>query len=485
MGVWQSVAQGFEFFILTYFSLLALVYAAAALLGLRSVVVYSRSLSPVALKDLVDRDFYKPVSILVPAYNEEDSIIENMQSLLAMRYPQFEVIVAVDGATDRTLERLVDAFALREVPSLYRRSVETKPVRRVYRTDVHKNFVVVDKENGGRADAINAALNFAGFPIVCVVDADSLLNPEALARASRIFLEDETVVGIGGSLRPLNGAVVRGGEVVDLGAPRNWIERVQVLEYARSFFISRAAWSRLGCLLIISGAFGLFRRDAVVEVGGWGTGLVADDLEMVIKLHRHFRDLRQAYRIVFTPDPLCWTDVPSTFGPLRAQRKMWERGMLEVLWRHKAMLFNPRYGFVGMVGIPYMWLFEAGAAIVETLGYLYIVITAAFGVLDVQFMVLFLILAVLYGMLLSELGMGIETLLLTRYERPRDRFLLMVAALVEYLGVRQAIVFSRAFAVFQVRRMRGRYWTQSIETAPDGSSQAVAADSKEDEHVLS
>ncbi len=462
MNIWMTLLSWFEYFILIYFAVLVLIYAFSAIIGLRSIIVYSRELSPLALKDLVDHDYYKPVSILVPAYNEQDTIVDNLASMLALRYPQFEVIVAVDGATDDTLERLVDGFDLEEEEQIYRRSIDTEHVTRIFRSLRSPHLVVAEKLNGGRADAINAALNLAQYPLVCVVDADSLLSPEALARVSRLFVQDDSLIAVGGSLRPLNGAVVEDGAVVNLEAPRTWVERMQVLEYARAFFIARAAWSRLGSLMIISGAFGLFRRDAAIEAGGWIRGFVADDMEMVIKLHRHFRDIGQRYRITFTPDPVCWTDVPSRFRDLRAQRCMWERGLLEVLMHHKSMLFNPRYGRVGLVGIPYLWVFETGATVVETLGYLVILITLAFGILNVPFMLLFFALSILFGVLFSELGMSVQTLLLVRHQRPRDRFLLFVAAFAEYLGMRQVIVFSRAISLFQVKSRRGQYWGSEV-----------------------
>lgn len=458
MSTAASVLHGVEAFILVYFAILSLSYALTALIGLRSVVVASRELSPVALKDLVDRKFYKPISILVPAYNEEEGIAQTIWTLLTLRYPEFEVIVSVDGATDATLARIVTEFAMVEVPRIYRLSVATQPVRRVFRSSAHPRLTVLEKENGGRADAINAALNVARFPLMCVVDADSLLDPEALARASRRFIDDDTVVAVGGALRPLNGATVEHGAIVDNRAPRRWVERVQLLEYARSFFVSRVAWSRVGSLMIVSGAFGIFRRDVVIQVGGWSRGFVADDFEMVVNLHRRLRELGQRYRIDFTPEPLCWTEVPSRLRDLRAQRAMWERGVVEVLWRHRRMAFNPRYGRIGLVGIPYLWFFETGATVVETLGYLTVVVSLALGLIDVGFTLLFFTLAVLFGALFSELGMTVEGIVrLTR--RPAvDRLVLFLAGFAEYVGIRQVVVFTRALALFQVRSRRGRYW---------------------------
>ena len=266
-------------------------------------------------------------------------------------------------------------------------------------------------------------------------------------------------------MRPLNAAVVEDGAVVGARVPDTWVERLQVLEYARAFFIARAAWSRLGSLMSISGAFGVFRREAAIEAGGWTRGLVADDTEMVIKLHHHFRQIHQRYRITFTPDPICWTEVPARVRDLRAQRCMWERGIVEVLWKYRSMLFNPRYGRIGMVGIPYLWFFEIGATVVETLGYIIVLVTLALGILNVPFMLLFFALAILFGVLFSELGMSIQTLLVSREGTTRDRLVLLLSAFSEYVGIRQLIVFSRAVALFQVHSRRGRYWTPVWEAS--------------------
>jgi cellulose synthase/poly-beta-1,6-N-acetylglucosamine synthase-like glycosyltransferase len=318
---------------------------------------------------------------------------------------------------------------------------------------------VVDKVNGGKADANNAALNIAKYPIVCVVDADSLLDPDALLRATQVFGADESVIAVGGTLRPLNGAIVDDGRVVDARAPATWVERFQVLEYTRAFFAYRAGWSSINCLMIISGGFGVFRRDALMAVGGWRPGYVADDMEMVVHLHRFFREQRRRYRIVFSPDPICWTEVPSTFKALRKQRDGWQRGLLEVLWHHRVMLGNPRYGRAGLLGIPFLWIFEAAAAETEALGYIVIVVTAVLGILNVAFTVLFLALALLFSVLLSQLAFGVETLLLERYPRVDDRLALFASAFVEFVGFHQVITFVRATSVFRVRSHHGKYWT--------------------------
>jgi cellulose synthase/poly-beta-1,6-N-acetylglucosamine synthase-like glycosyltransferase len=449
----------YQQFVLAYFAVLNLLYALFGYLGLRSVIVYSRELPRVALKDLLERDFYKPVSILVPAFNEEVGIVPSVRSLLSLHYPEFEVVVANDGSSDRTLPVMIEAFALVEVPQIYRRKLDTVTVRRVFRSLRHPNLTVIDKENGGRADALNAAVNLARYPLVCQVDADSLLDAEALLRASRLFIEDETVMAVGGTVRPMNGAVVREGQVVEMRLPRKWIERFQVLEYVRAFFTGRAGWSRFGALLIISGAFGVFRREAVLDAGGYATDTVTEDMELVMRLHQRYRQAGTPYRIIFTPDPICWTEVPSDLRTLRKQRNRWHRGLMETLWRYRRMTLNPRYGAVGMVGMPYFWLFEALSPVIEVTGYLLLPIMFVLGIAEPSFVALFVVLALLYGILLSEMAVGIETMLLSRYPRVRDRLMLFAAAFLEFLGYHQILAVERLVSMFQIRRKRG-IWGQ-------------------------
>lgn len=467
---WRTPVVTFQYFVLVYFSALNLLYALFAYLGIRSVIVYARGISRVALKDLLELEFYKPVSILVPAHNEELSIVASVRSFLRLHHPQFEVVVTNDGSSDRTLDVLTQAFSLVEVPLVYRRAIETKPVGRIFRSVSHPNLIVVDKENGGRSDAVNAALNVAQYPLICAVDADSMLNAEALLRASRAFVEDDRVMAVGGTVRPLNGAVLREGVVRELRAPRRWLERFQVLEYARAFFTGRAAWSRFGALLIVSGAFGLFRRDVVLEAGGFWTGTITEDMELIVRLHRRAYEQRRPYRVVFSPDPLCWTEVPSDLGSLRRQRNRWHRGLWEVLWQHRRMVMNPRYGPVGLAGIPYFWLFEGLGPVVELLGYVVLIVSIATGTLFVEFAVTFMALSVLFGMLLSQLAVGIETMLLERYERLSDRLLLFAASLLELVGYRQVMTLERFVATFQVRRKRHAWGAMKRAGIPTGSA---------------
>jgi cellulose synthase/poly-beta-1,6-N-acetylglucosamine synthase-like glycosyltransferase len=241
--------------------------------------------------------------------------------------------------------------------------------------------------------------------------------------------------------------------------PRKWIERFQVLEYVRAFFTGRAGWSRFGALLIISGAFGVFRREAVLDAGGYATDTVTEDMELVMRLHQRYRQAGTPYRIIFTPDPICWTEVPSDLRTLRRQRNRWHRGLMETLWRYRRMTLNPRYGAVGMVGMPYFWLFEALSPVIEVTGYLLLPIMFVLGIAEPSFVALFVVLALLYGILLSEMAVGIETMLLSRYPRVRDRLMLFAAAFLEFLGYHQILAVERLVSMFQIRRKRG-IWGQ-------------------------
>lgn len=462
----------YEYAVLAYFATLNLLYALFGFLGLRMVVVYARELSRVALKDLLEREVHYPVSILVPAFNEERSIVASVRSFVSLHYPLFEVIVVSDGSEDRTIDALIEAFGLMEEPRIFRHALPTRPVRRVLRSLRHPHLTVVDKEWGGKSDALNAALNLARYPLVSAVDSDSLLDAEAILRASRLFAEDEAVVAVGGTIRPLNGAVMAGGRVTELRMPERWIERVQILEYARAFFLGRAGWSWMGALLVISGAFGLFRRDVVMDVGGYSTGTLGEDMELVMRIRKHARRTGMRHRVVFTPDPICWTEIPSDLGTLRRQRNRWHRGLWTNLWMHRDMLGNPRYGRLGMLALPYFWLFEGLGPFVEVSGYVLLPVTAALGLLFPSFAVLFLALAVLYGVLLSQIAAGVEALLLRRYPRFSDRVTLFAAAFVEFLGIRQILTLERFRATFQAFRHPGGWGEMRRRGIPTTGRQA-------------
>ena len=292
------------------------------------------------------------VSVIAPAYNEQTTIVESMRSLLLLNYPQFEVICVNDGSKDETLKRASAAFDLVEAPMAVGSVIPTARVRAIYRSLTHAEFVLVDKENGGRADALNAGINAARYPLVCLIDADSLLEPNALTQAVLPFLESPDTIGVGGIIRVVNGCKVEAGRVTEVRVPGNWIARFQVVEYLRAFLAGRVAHSAMGALLIISGAFGVYRRQDVLDAGGLEHKTIGEDMELCVRMHRIMRDRKQQYRLVFLPDPVCWTEVPESRTILGNQRNRWQRGLFQVLGYHRHMIGNPRYGIVGMLALP-------------------------------------------------------------------------------------------------------------------------------------
>lgn len=391
-----------------------------------------------------------PIALLVPAYNEAATIAASVRALLALQYPTFEVVVVNDGSKDATLEALIRTFQLSPITRAVEPVAPCAHIRGLYASPNQPRLLVVDKENGGKADALNAALNLARAPIVCSIDADSLLEPDALLRAVRPFLEDpERVVAVGGTIRVANGCDTRYGRVTEVRPPRNPLALLQTIEYLRAFLMARLAWSELGALLIISGAFGLFRRDAVLAVGGYTLGTVGEDMELIVKLHKQMRRARQPYRIVFLPEPVCWTEAPETLGVLGRQRARWHRGALETFFTHRDMLFNPRYGRIGTLGFGYILVVDVLGPLIELLGYLLIPAFWIAGVLKTDYLFAFLAVSAALGVVISVGALALEEMELRRFPDARSLWLLMLAGVCENFGYRQLNNFWRLRGTWQ------------------------------------
>ena len=379
-----------------------------------------------------------PISLLVPAYNEEATVVANVRSMLALHYPRFEIIVVNDGSNDATLQTLIENYDLRPIVRVYEEEVPHRPIKALYGSRNYPNLIVVDKENGGKADALNAGINLSRLPLFCVVDADSILEADSLLRAVQPFSEDpDRVVAVGGTIRIANGSTVHGGRVVSMGLPNTLLPLLQIVEYLRAFLIARLAWSEFNALMLISGAFGIFRRSAVLAAGGYSHGTVGEDMEIVVKLHRYMREQGQDYVIRFVPDPVCWTEAPETLGILGSQRKRWQRGALESFFKHIRMLFNPRYGIVGLLGFPYVLLLDVIGPPIEVLGYLLIPVSWYFDLLSLEFFAAYLALAFAWGVTTSVGALVLEEMELKRFPKARHLALLGLVAVLENFGYRQ------------------------------------------------
>jgi cellulose synthase/poly-beta-1,6-N-acetylglucosamine synthase-like glycosyltransferase len=364
--------------------------------------------------------------------------------MLGLRYPQHEVVVANDGSTDRSLALLVEAFALRRVDLPVDAPLPTQPVHAVYRSRTHPNLVVLDKANGGRSDALNAAINHARHPLVCCTDADSLLEPDALLTLVRPFVErPDRTVAAGGIIRVANGCTVQRGHVVRAGLPRGALPMFQVVEYLRAFTAARCGWSLLNGLLIISGAFGLFRRDAVIDAGGYATDSVGEDFELCVRLHARRRELGRPYHLAFVPDPVCWTQAPARLRDLGGQRDRWHRGLCDTLWRHRRLVGRPRMGAAGVLALPFFVLFELVGAFVEAAGYLLVPLGLALGWTSPSGALVFFCLALLSGIVLSLSALLLEDTTFRRFAGARQFLRLAAFCLAENLGYRQLVTWFR------------------------------------------
>jgi cellulose synthase/poly-beta-1,6-N-acetylglucosamine synthase-like glycosyltransferase len=443
----------FNYAVLGYFGLISLSYLVVTAGSALQVRGYLRRRSGAALRRTLRSRMSPPVTICVPAYNEAETIVDSIRAMLTLDYPSYEVALTNDGSTDATLQRLIAAFGLRRVDQPVRPGIATAAVRGVYRSPDHPGLVVIDKDNGGRSDALNAAINAASSPLICCVDADSILERDGLLAAVRPFVErPDVTIGAGGIIRVANGCRIDRGHVTEVGLPRRPLAMLQTVEYLRAFLAARTGWSAVNGLLIISGAFGVFRRTRVIEVGGFATDSIGEDFELCMRLHRRAREERRPYRLEFIPDPVCWTEVPERLRDLGGQRNRWHRGLVDTLWRHRRMIGNPRYGAVGLLSLPFFLLFELLGAFVETLGYVSIVVSLALGVINVGFALVFLAVAMLSGILLSLAAVLLEDVAFRRYGRLRELLRLVVYSVGENFGYRQVITGYRIRGFFAYLR---------------------------------
>jgi cellulose synthase/poly-beta-1,6-N-acetylglucosamine synthase-like glycosyltransferase len=418
-----------ELLFVSYFAALNTAYTLLLALGSGQVSDWVRRRPMRDFRGVSNSPLSLPVTILVPAYNEAPIIVHSIRALLASRYREFQVMVVNDGSTDGTLAALMEAFGLVPVERVPRARLESAAVRAIYASSHDKRLLVIDKDNGGKADALNCGIRYAAFPLFCA----------------------------------FNGSRIVGGRIHQARTPRSMLVNIQIVEYLRAFLAGRAGWSRLNMLLIISGAFGLFRRDVVVEAGGYDTTTIGEDAELIVRLHRHCREQGRRYKITFVADPICWTEAPADRATLARQRDRWQRGLLETLWRHRSIIGRRRYGGVGLVGMPFFLVFEAVGPLVEVVGLLYTAVGLAAGWVAPAMAALIVALAFTYGLVLSFGALLIEGRAFARYPDWRDLGRLMLAAMGENFGYRQWLAVIRARAWWTVLRP-SRDWGEMVRT---------------------
>jgi Glycosyltransferases, probably involved in cell wall biogenesis len=427
--------EAFLSFASVYFFSVNTFYAILFFLALFSIRKRTR-LKPL-LKQMNTLGFSPPVTIVVPAYNEQLSIVQSVKSLFRLRYGQLEVVVINDGSKDNTLELLKTSCMLVPDETVRLSNISSSSVRGTYRSQIHPNLIVIDKENSGKADSLNVGMDYASNDLICAVDSDSVLDDEALLAIAVPFIEDPKTIASGGTIQIANGSTIRNSRVLDTKMPGSWIERVQIVEYIRSFFCGRVGLDSLNSTLVISGAFGIFKKEAVQAVDGYKTSSLGEDMDLVVRLHRHYRENDKQYSIVFLPDPVCYTEAPSDLKTLFKQRKRWQVGLLQSLYQNKDMMLNRRYGIIGMFAFPYNFVVDVLGPLIEVVAYLTLILGACFGLISTAHIVQFTLVSLLYGMIISVGAVVIGELYYHRYNRLRDILLLLAATVVENLGYRQ------------------------------------------------
>jgi cellulose synthase/poly-beta-1,6-N-acetylglucosamine synthase-like glycosyltransferase len=418
----------------------------------------SQAMGTIEVAESLMKAYEPPISIVIPAYNEEATIVTSIQSMLQLRYADYEVLVVNDGSKDGTLAALIKAFNLIPFPQSYNVRLKVKPVLGVYYSPKIPKLRVIDKVNGGKADGINCGINAARHPLFCCVDADSILDRDSLLRVVQPFMEDSSTVASGGTVRIANGCTVRDGVLLDARIPTNWLARFQIVEYLRGFLFGRLGWARYNGLLIISGAFGVMRRDTVIEVGGYRHQTIGEDMELIVRLHRVLSEKKRAYRIVYVPEPICWTEAPEDFRTLKNQRVRWQRGLCESLWLNRGLPFSWPPSVANALAFPYFVLFEWAAPLVEMFGYLFFIYLLIFHDVAAPTAILLLLVALLFGVVLSTMSVLLDELCFHVYYRPRDIAMMLFVGVAENFGYRQLNMIWRLQGMWQWLRGKQGGW---------------------------
>lgn len=425
----------FNYFILVFAITVMFSYVILALISafaLRGYYQKNRFINYSALLALPDTP---RVSLIAPAYNEGKTIEENVKSLLSINYNNFDVIVVNDGSKDDSIPVLIEAFELELTDEKYEAQIATKEVRGIYKSTnpSYSKLIVVDKHNGGKADALNTGINISNNPYIVCIDVDCIMDKDVLLKLAKPFLErsDKRIIATGGVVRIANSCVIKSGKLIKVNAPENWVARIQVLEYLRAFLLGRMAWSKLDGLLLISGAFGMFDREIVIEAGGYNTKTVGEDMELVIRMRRYMMDNKREYAVQYIPDPLCWTEAPESYDILRKQRSRWTRGTMETLWIHRKMFFNPKYKTIGMLSYPYWFFYEYLAPIVECFGLLITILFIFLGAINWYFFMLLVLLVYTFSVMFSMLGIYTEEATFRKYTTFADLRKLVFIAFLE------------------------------------------------------
>lgn len=391
---------------------------------------------------------YIPISIIVPAYNEEITIVDTIHSLLNIDYPEFEICIVNDGSTDNTAKALIDAFELKEVVRPIYKQVPCQDAISVYENYDKVRIILVNKKNGGKADALNMGINVSRLPLFLCIDADSLLQRDSLKKIVVPFLEYGDTIAVGGNVKVSNGVLIENGEVKNVRMPKKFIAKIQLVEYLRVFLTSRVSFNSFNANLIVSGAFGMYDKKAVIRVGGYNIDTVGEDMELIVKLHAFYQKNKKKYHISYVPDAICWTQVPEKYKILKNQRKRWHTGLEQTLKTYKFMFLNPSYGKVGLITYPYFVLFEYITPFLEIFGTLNILFAYLIGVINIHFFLLYLLVYMGFNTVVSFVAVLLEKNLFKDTLTVSMVIRLLFICILENFGYRQLCSWFRVLSMF-------------------------------------
>lgn len=422
-------------------------YIILSIISGRETIEYIKKKSFVHYKDILSSTMAPSITIIAPAYNESLNVVENVRSLLSNHYVNYSVIIVNDGSKDNSLELLIEAYDLEKIEYIVNEKIKTMPLRAgIFKSKnpAFEKLMVVDKENGGKADALNMGLNLSKTKYVACIDVDCLLLEDALQKMIKPFLDvtDSKVIAAGGVIRIANSCVIKGGKLIDINLPKNLLVQSQILEYLRAFLLGRMAWSRLNGLLVISGAFGILDKETAIAVGGYDTNTVGEDMEIIVRMRRYMEEIGEKYRVSYIPDPLCWTEAPDSYKIFISQRNRWTRGTIETLRKHRKVGFNPKYGWFGLVSYPYWLIFERLAPIIETVGLIYFMILIILQEVRWEYAISFLVLAYLFSVVFSIVALYSEELTFHQYKKRGTGYKLVLLSALEPFVLHPFILYA-------------------------------------------
>jgi cellulose synthase/poly-beta-1,6-N-acetylglucosamine synthase-like glycosyltransferase len=454
--------SAYEIFVSAFSGIYILIYIILAILSYSAILKHVRFQKFLEEETLFKSNYLTGVSVVAPAYNEGVNIVYNVRSLLSLTYPKYEVIIVNDGSTDDTLQKLITEFELVKVDFYYEEHIPTKSVRGHYKSKnpIYSKLLVVDKENGkSKADASNAGINSSKYPLFLCTDVDCILKQDTILKLAKPFMEhDRRVIATGAGIRISNSCEVKEGFLVKIHFPTEWFPRFQELEYVRSFLFGRMAWSKINGLLLVSGGLGMFDKEIAIKAGGYWHKSLGEDMELITRMRKYMYDNHQKFLIKYIPESLCWTEVPSTKEILLRQRVRWARGLVQTLYLHKNMFFNPKYGRTAFLILPYFFWFEFMVPIIEVLGLITIVVAFAFQIINVAYLLWATLAIYLFYLLITLTSIFIDEILYKNYDNAKELMVLVFMAIIEPLVYHPICVYASIQGYWHFFNQKEQSW---------------------------